>query len=416
MENKTFPSLYAVAKTGKVLKFTIEVNSNELGHGEITQETGQVGGKMTPRGRTITKGKNIGKANETTPYEQACLEAESDWNKKLKEGYKTLQWLINKKGVDITSQGKLMHEDDYAKILFKELNITHNTDHNDRTKPMLADKWKKHKTRVNYPVLVQPKYNGVRCKLLIENGKPILLSREGEVYSVPHITDYFNSLKIARLGRDSVFVSELMASTGTELDGEIYLHGKALQDIVHLIKTPSLLSTELYYVVYDTASKYEQDQRIKDRDNLLLTVGVDTPIRKSKERFCYNEKDVMEYFAECRKEGYEGSIVRQQNTKYYFGFRDKALLKIKETMSAEFRIIGTNFAKDDAPDEDFVWKCETPEGLHFEVKPHGTVAERINQYENRNDYIGKNLQLEFHEYTKDKIPFHITSVTVRDYE
>ena len=72
--------------------------------------------------------------------------------------------------------------------------------------------------------------------------------------------------------------------------------------------------------------------------------------------------------------------------------------------------------KHGSDDSDFVWECKTSRGLVFQVKPHGTVEQREEYYSKRNTYIGKLLQLSFYEYTKDKIPFHITEVTVRDYE
>ena len=49
---KVFDTLYAVAKTGKTLKFHIQVEKIEFG-AEITQATGQVGGKQVIKTKTI---------------------------------------------------------------------------------------------------------------------------------------------------------------------------------------------------------------------------------------------------------------------------------------------------------------------------------------------------------------------------
>lgn len=406
---KQFPTLYAVSKTGKVLRYSVYVDQYQDESsleivGMITQETGQVGGKQIKKEKLVLYGKNKGKVNETTPYEQACSEAESDWTKKLKEGYKTLEWLESKEP-PLSDLHLWWSGDELAKRIFEEAKIKFNIDHNDRTKPMLADKWKNHKDKVKYPVLVQPKYNGVRCKIGKYDGKIQFLSREGEIYEVPHILD-----TLPKYG--SLF------DNGNELDGELYVHGKPLQDIVHLVKSPNIFSTEVVFKCYDYCNIQTPNLSMKERAAYrdLLVTQIGSPyIQITTEWLCNNEEEVMQVFKQCREEGYEGVIVRDLKATYQFGFRDKALLKIKEVMSAEFEIRGTSL-KSGSNIEDFVWTCITKEGLYFEVKPHGTVEQRKEQYLNGDAYLGKKLQLDFYEYTKDKIPFHVTSVTIRDYE
>ena len=48
---------------------------------------GKEGGKMQTK-TEVVKGKNIGRANETTPEQQALLEAESRYNKQLDKDYR----------------------------------------------------------------------------------------------------------------------------------------------------------------------------------------------------------------------------------------------------------------------------------------------------------------------------------------
>lgn len=70
----TFPTLYAKAKTGKIKQWVVSVVDST-----ITVTHGQVGGKQQTQTTVITEGKNIGKSNETTPSEQAYLEAKAKW-------------------------------------------------------------------------------------------------------------------------------------------------------------------------------------------------------------------------------------------------------------------------------------------------------------------------------------------------
>ncbi len=81
-------TLYAPTKTGNVKTWRARVhNDGDSATIEIITST-KLDGKEVVRQDVISEGKNIGKANETTPYEQAISEAESRYRKKIKQGYK----------------------------------------------------------------------------------------------------------------------------------------------------------------------------------------------------------------------------------------------------------------------------------------------------------------------------------------
>lgn len=88
---KQFPTLYKRTKTGAIQQWSIEVVSYPEEKGAfIRKRVGQFNSdKLTLHTEEVT-GKNIGKANETTPEQQALLQAESDWKRKHDEGYKSL--------------------------------------------------------------------------------------------------------------------------------------------------------------------------------------------------------------------------------------------------------------------------------------------------------------------------------------
>ena len=79
---KTFPTLFKKTSTGADQCWSIEVVGNT-----IISRWGQVGGAQQSTTDTIAEGKNGGRANATTPEAQAVLEAQSQWEKKLKRGY-----------------------------------------------------------------------------------------------------------------------------------------------------------------------------------------------------------------------------------------------------------------------------------------------------------------------------------------
>ena len=95
----TLDTLYKRSKTGKILYYSISTQlcSDRGIYSEIVKESGELLTKNPIIHKEVIKmGKNIGKANETTPEEQADLQMMSDWLKKKDEGYKSL------KDLDIT--------------------------------------------------------------------------------------------------------------------------------------------------------------------------------------------------------------------------------------------------------------------------------------------------------------------------
>ena len=123
------PILYKLTSTKKVQEWCISTEDNA-----IIVIQGQVDGKKQRYSELISKGKNIGRANETTPEQQADAEAQAKWDKKHKKDYHlTIE--------DCKSKGKIANQGGYL--------------------PMLAQSYHKHaKKYLKYPCLIQPKLDG----------------------------------------------------------------------------------------------------------------------------------------------------------------------------------------------------------------------------------------------------------------
>ena len=122
---------------------------------------GLVGKKLTQDKPTHATAKNVGRSNETSDEEQAELEAKARWDKKLKEGY------------------ALTPEDAESKKYYE---------------PMLAQKFEDRLDRVNAEwkddgfVYSQPKLDGIRCIVRLENGEVVARTRKGRtITTIPHI-------------------------------------------------------------------------------------------------------------------------------------------------------------------------------------------------------------------------------------
>ena len=123
------PTLYGKSTLGKIKVWKAEVIQHSEEESIIRIEHGYSDGKKQEDTRSVTSGKNIGKANETTPYQQACSEARSDFNKKRDEGYA-------EKVEDIKEESSGFYL------------------------PMLAKVWKDAKHNAVFPAYTQPKLDG----------------------------------------------------------------------------------------------------------------------------------------------------------------------------------------------------------------------------------------------------------------
>lgn len=123
------PILYGKSTSGKIKMWKAEVIKCSDDESMIRIEHGYSDGKKQEDVRSITAGKNIGKANETTPYEQACSEARSDFNKKKDECYAE-----NIDDIKDESSGFFL--------------------------PMLAHRWQDHSSKIKFPAYTQPKLDG----------------------------------------------------------------------------------------------------------------------------------------------------------------------------------------------------------------------------------------------------------------
>lgn len=392
---KKFPELYKRTKTGKIQKWSImaEESPTDSNKAAIVTKQGQLGGKEQVYIEDILEGKNIGKSNETTPYKQACLEAESKWKSKLDEGYKQLEtpnnWSLEQK------------------VKFLDTHLPKfNTDANGNIKPMLAQKYDPNKSKIEFPCLGQPKLNGVRCLAFIVedrdgffvNKKVKLLSRDGKEYNVSHIQGELINV-LHKLGENLI------------LDGELYYHGMPLNKIVSAIKKPNIDTSKIEYHVYDIAiEKYIQGDRI----NLLIHLPFNKYIKFVNSIIIHNREEISLNHSLLTEQGYEGLMLRCFNGKYGFGQRSKDLLKVKSFIEEEFEIIGFDLGARGT--EDMVFHLITKEGKEFKAKPKGTREEKEEYWANRRDLIGKQATVKFFEYTEFGIPFHGHVTVVRDYE
>lgn len=319
-----FPPLYKKGSAGGLQVWNIEVVPETPTSGAewapkpeerpatIITRWGRLSGKQQRTEEAVKQGKNLGKANATTPMEQACAEAQSRWEKQLKKGYVRTPELAEAETVDTdTIKGGVF--------------------------PMLALKFKEDGHKVQWPAYAQPKLDGHRC-LAVWNGETVTLwSRTRKpITSMPHIVQALQK----RL--------DLLGIVPLVFDGELYNHDyrDRFQELTKLIRprAPVPGHEVMQYHVYDIASRTlpfkvrsEGISNTFDRYDPIIHVVETIPVE--------DETELIQAFARFRGQGYEGAMVRNANSLYQQGRRSPDLQKLKEFEDDEFTIVGVDEGK-----------------------------------------------------------------------
>jgi DNA ligase-1 len=357
------PILYKRSVTGKISLWMIEILGNKY-----RTTSGYTDGLKFTGDWTECFGKNKGKSNETTDQEQAQAEARSIWQKKVDLGAFT----------DIRDIDK--------PTLFK---------------PMLAHDYKDYSDDIEFPIISQPKLDGVRNVTKFEgmfsrNGKPII--------SAPHIVRSLESL--------------LEQYPDLILDGELFAEREVcdFNTIISCVRKtkPTLADlriSEKYiqYWIYDVASHPGTfEERYKFLQSLELPdycVIVPTYTLTS-----HNE--IKEKFGEYIDAGFEGQMLRNPKGLYQ-NKRSKHLLKHKDFIDSEFEITGYVEGKGKLAGK--MGKLIFGNN-GFDSAVNGTHDYLAELWQRRDELIGVKATVKYFELTSDGAPRFPKVVAIRDYE
>lgn len=363
------PMMYNVDSSGNTRVWRIEVSGDRY-----RSYAGLVDGKHAVSGWTVCTPKNVGTKVETTPEQQAIVEAEAEYVKKSGQG-----WTEN-----LDDAGK-------AKPF----------------KPMLAHTFDPEKHDVqdwlrSQAIFSQPKLDGVRCVatrhgLFSRSWKPLL--------STPHI---YSALQ-------PVFEDypDLI------LDGELYTHrlSNNFNEIISLVKkgkpkAEDLLKSE-EFVEFHVFDLFHPEMAFLDRYNRLTNI-LDTyqpskiiPVSTS---MVYSQTHLDELMAQYTEQGYEGQMIRFHQP--YENKRSKHLLKRKEFKTAEFKLKRIEEGNGNwlgCAKRIVLWRPDDmPRGPNgeddFEASMRGTQEFARELLNNADQYVGTPTTIRFQDYTPDGVP------------
>ena len=413
-------TLYKRDKKGKLMEWSIERYSNnqpDIWNANFTgyiTKSGYVDGKITTSAPTLVTAKNIGKSNETSIMEQIDSEMDSKIQYQLDHGYSR----------DIPGEER-------------------------RFDVSLADKYpeRQEKGKLEFPYIVEPKLDGLRCYIRLVDGEIKMFSRNHkEFVSCPHIKQNEFIQFFFDVHPDGI------------LDGELYNHElkNDFNKIVSLVKKskPSEKDLEesarlVQYHCFDSyyPSKPEANYIIRKRilahllhqefgigNNATVenpTVGAvhfvglifaidDTGLSGYLPlKWVNNEEQAEQAILEATAKGYEG-IMLKKNVPYFFG-RSFDMLKYKKFKDAEYRIITFEEGKGNLAGIAAAVICETESGEQFKAGVTGTQAHARELFNNKEAYAGKLATIKYQELTpvkngKGGVPRFGKMMSIRDYE
>lgn len=414
-------TLYKRDKKGKLMEWSIERysdNQPDIWNANFTgyiTKSGYVDGKITTSAPTLVTAKNIGKSNETSIMEQIDSEMDSKIQYQLDHGY---------------SRGIPGEE--------RRFDVS------------LADKYpdRQAKGKLEFPYIVEPKLDGLRCYIRLVDGEIKMFSRNHkEFVSCPHIKQNEFIQFFFDVYPDGI------------LDGELYNHElkNDFNKIVSLVKKskPSekdleesarLVQYHCFDSYYPSSPNAEYRARKRRLAHLLhqefgignsvtvenptigavhfvgLTFAVDDDTGLNGYlpfKWVFREEDVEQAILEATAKGYEG-IMLKNDVPYFFG-RSFDMLKYKKFKDAEYRIITFEEGKGNLTGIAAAVICETDSGEQFKAGVTGTQAYARELFNNKESYAGKLATIKYQELTpvkngKGGVPRFGKMMSIRDYE
>jgi len=293
-------------------------------------------------------------------------------------------------------------------------------------KPMLANKYEPKKIKA-FPILVQPKIDGVRSLAhLTPQGSVHLRSRENK-----------EQLHLDQIRDDLSHLFSYLPS-GCHLDGELYVHGWSFNTLISAVRTGQISKTtksqkdkhplngEVCYYVFDAILPLSASQRqdilakafeecLKDH-SLSFTCLVPTTL-------CHSHDELLSFHHYYVDNGYEGAIVRHstgcnRNGVDLTAYRDKRsdnLLKVKMFQDEEGTVV--DVVEGAGTEEGLaILVVEDDRGNRFQVRPRGTFDMRERWFAQRARLIGQRYTYRYFELTEYGVPRFPVGVAFRDYE
>ena len=238
------------------------------------------------------------------------------------------------------------------------------------------------------PYIVQPKYDGVRCRAVhTPSGYILVSSEENVIFSVPHINRALNALQIT-----------------DELDGELYHHTSSFESIVSITSRSVNLHPDYKMIgfhIFDVINERLQIERtvsiekLKNQSDHLIV---------SPFWLCQSLDEIISTFNYLINLGYEGIIVRHFQA-FYEHKRSTYIMKFKPKQSDVYEICGfeEEISISGNPKSRLgALKCWSGDGHLFNVGTGFNDEMREQLWTDRSELKGKKVKISYQHLTSGK--------------
>jgi DNA ligase-1 len=189
----------------------------------------------------------------------------------------------------------------------------------------------------------------------------------------------------------------VLDNIGIDTDGELLIPGKTFQESLGRLRSHADVPEAVYYV-FDTPDTMKA---FEDRLDILKALqGTSKSIRVIKHELVRNEQELLSYYQKCRAAGLEGVVVKRMGH-LYVGTRSRDWLKMKDVLSADAPIV--SFKEGEGKYEGTLGAIvvKLRNGLLCDVGTGFTDKERDEIWENKINYLGRVVEVMYHERTND---------------
>lgn len=359
----------------------VEIDFNSKLHAVYFTSSQKTGGKiMTSAPTTIIVGKNIGRKNETTPFQQALSHIMSEYNKK-------------------TRGGATPHPLDIIENVTFETLISRDVVHPNRVNVMALHDVKQHWNRVTYPCYVQPKLDGIHIVANAYKDTIDLYSRGlSKQISQNHIRE-----ALSFLTREEW--------RGWYVTGEMWREGMKRQDITSIVgqENDHNIKERLPLNVFDVFCVDKPQLEYSERYTVaqqIVELAASPYIRLVEADIVTSRDELDKYYNMQLEAGMEGVIIRIPSALYEFGvtsdIRSFGVLKYKPRQDSEFCIVGFKEGKGKMVGAIiFIASCDAGK---FSVIPKWPMEERREAYKKGDTYIGRMATISYDTLSDKGLP------------
>lgn len=365
----------------------------------IYRTTGILGGKMTEQPNIYIK---VGKASRTLK-EQVELEYKSNIKKYLDKGYKLLEEEL----------------ESYTEDQLNEIIGEIRTGQDGIPKPQLA----KQADKITNIKIFDKKYwgsrkiDGLRCLIYMGEDGELHTSSRGAMNYDAAMYEILSHPKLIKLFKEN---------KGLIMDGECYKHGYSLQQINSVARTQvkavdyEVLQFYWYDIVDLNLNTTDRINKIHELANSLnLTFDPEKEFKENDLRIqlvphveVSGWDNIMKLHNDYVEEGWEGLVIRLQNSMYGPNKRTNDWIKVKCYKQDTFKVIGIEQGL--RYYDDMVFILETEEGKQFKAKPFGDRNQKI-EYTDHFEEIYKNHlgDVKYFYYSDENTPLQPSFIAFR---